>query len=115
VVAEQRFPSYADDRGSLLPIELAEVPFVVRRVFVVRGVDSRLPRGDHDVPCEELVVLMEGSVQFDITSSDGPERVVLDKPGASLLLQPGTSMSYVLDGPGSTIMVLASAPHGGRP
>ena len=110
-MTDQPFPTYADARGDLLAVELADVPFFVRRVFVVRGVDERLPRGDHDVPCEELVVLLEGSVRFDVDSPAGHDRVVLDKPGQRLLLSPGQSISYVLDGPGSAILVLASAPH----
>ena len=110
-MTDDPFPTYGDERGDLLAIELHDVPFTVRRVFVVRGVEERLPRGDHDVPCEELVVLLNGSVCFDLDSPAGPDRVVLDKPGQRLLLSTGQSMSYVLDGPESAILVLASALH----
>jgi hypothetical protein len=114
-VTDEPFPTFVDERGELLAVEFSDVPFPVRRAFVVRGADVRLPRGDHPVPCEELVVLLEGSVQFDIESPAGADRVVLDKAGQRLLLTTGQSMSYVLDGPRSAILVLASAAHAERP
>ena len=41
-----RFPVFADQRGTLLPVELHEVPFPVARVFVVHGSASGQPRGN---------------------------------------------------------------------
>lgn len=111
-MAEDRpFPSFVDERGSLLAVEFADVPFDVRRVFVVRGTSSRLPRGDHDVPCHELVVLLSGAARFEVVSPGGTECTSLEAVGERLLLRPGHRVSYVLDGPESAIMVLASAAY----
>ena len=110
-MTDQPFPTYADERGDLLAVEFADVPFEVKRAFVVRGVHARLSRGDHVVPCEQLVVLLEGSVLFDVGSAGETERVVLDKRGQRLRLTSGQTVSYVLDGPASAILVLASAAY----
>lgn len=108
----QRFPHFVDERGTLTAVEFDDVPFVVRRSFVVHGADPVLPRGDHGVPCEEFVVLLSGSAVFRLVD-EGAEvhETVLGEPGASLLLRPGAHVSYVLDGPASSILVLASEPY----
>lgn len=111
-MADRRSVStYADHRGVLTAVEFDDVPFLVRRAFVVHGGDVRHPRGGHDVPCEEFVVLVSGSATFQVASAAGDERTVgLRVRGESLLLQPGEHVSYVLDGPTSAILVLASEP-----
>jgi hypothetical protein len=114
-VADASFPTYADERGDLIAVEFADVPFPVRRVFVVRGVEARLARGDHDVPCEEMVVLLQGSVVFTLGDPARSVEVRLDEPGQRLRLEPGQNVSYVLDGRGSEIIVLASEPYQARP
>jgi hypothetical protein len=95
----------------LTAVEFDDVPFVVRRAFVVHGSDERHPRGGHDVPCEEYVVLISGTATFHVGSASGAERIVLLRErGESVLLRPGEHVSYVLDGPTSAILVLASEP-----
>jgi len=108
---DRPFPTFVDERGSLLAVEFADVPFEVQRVFVIRGAVSRLPRGDHDVPCYELVVLLSGSARFDVVGPAGVESTVIDERGERLLLRPGERVTYVLDGPDAAILVLASSPH----
>ena len=109
----ETFPTYADERGELIALEFADVPFQVRRVFVVRGVDARVARGDHPVPCDQLVVLLQGAVSFTLGPSGESVDVRLDRPGQRLLLAPGQDVTYVLDGRGSEILVLASEPYQG--
>lgn len=105
------FEVYDDERGRLLPIELDALPFVARRVFVVAGPPSGGGRGGHVVPCRELVVLVSGRAELRIDDRS----VVLDKPGASALLEPGETMAYDLAPGGSTIVVLADRPWQERP
>jgi hypothetical protein len=108
VAEDQRFAHFVDERGTLTAVELGDVPFPVRRIFVVHGTEARLPRGDHEVPCEELVVLLSGSACF-VTTTDGRQQdTALRHRGQQLRLRPGVHVSYVLDGPESSILVLAS-------
>ena len=100
------FPSYADERGVLVPIELAEVPFVTRRVFVVTGPPEGAVRGGHEVTCREQVVLVSGRAELRI----GDRVEVLDRPGAAVLIEAGETMSYELGPGGSAVVVLADAP-----
>jgi hypothetical protein len=100
------FEAYADDRGLLLPIELDGLPFAPRRVFVVAGPPAGSTRGGHEVSCRELVVLVSGRAEVRI---DG-RTAVLDEAGATVLIEPGETMSYDLAPGGSTIVVLADRP-----
>ncbi|WP_183407981.1 WxcM-like domain-containing protein [Nocardioides pocheonensis] len=106
----ERPPVFTDERGTLLPIELDDVPFAVRRVFVVHGAEDAPPRGGHVVPCDELVVLVCGSATFRVGCGEDERTVLLGDQGQQVLLRPGEHVTYELDGPGSAILVLASEP-----
>jgi hypothetical protein len=101
--------SHPDDRGGLVAVELPRVDFEVRRVFAVSGSDGRTDRGNHVIPCEQLMVLVHGSVAIQV----GPDAdhlaptVVLDTPGGSLRLPAGEYVRYRLSDPSSVVMVLA--------
>lgn len=103
---------FDDDRGSLLALELAEVPFPVRRVFVVTGRSGGSDRGDHVVPCSEAIVLLSGSASFRATLSSTGEEVEarLDRRGQRLHLERGDHVSYRLADERSAILVLAEEP-----
>ena len=105
---ERRLPVHRDARGDLLPVELDEVEFPVRRVFVVTAPPEGADRGGHEVSCGELVVLLTGRAEVRVgeRSDDLSETVVLDGPGAGVYLARGEFMTYRLDG-SSSILVLA--------
>ena len=103
------FPPYVDARGTLIPVELGDLPFEARRVFVVSGPPEGSTRGGHEVSCRELVLLVSGRAEVRV--DDRTEH--LDAPGATLLLRPGEVMSYDLAPGGSTIVVFADEPWPG--
>ncbi|MGI8645882.1 MAG: WxcM-like domain-containing protein [Nocardioides sp.] len=100
---ELSFAVHRDDRGTLLPIELADTPFVVRRVFTVVGPAGGAERGGHAAVCQEAVVVVAGSVEVEVAG----ERVVLDEPGAGVLIGAGEYVAYRLRDAPSVILVLA--------
>jgi len=100
-------PVFDDDRGRLIPLDLDDLPFAPRRVFVVTGPLEGATRGGHPVPCRELVVLVSGAA----TVRCGGTTTLLAAPGEQLLLEPGGEMDYDLAPGGSTILVLADAPY----
>jgi hypothetical protein len=99
---------HADPRGVLLPVDLDDVPFPVRRIFVVTGPEGGAERGGHLVSCHELVVLVAGRAEIRIgaDAEELPETVVLDQPGDAVQLGPDEFMAYSLGG-ASSILVLA--------
>ena len=101
--------SHSDDRGGLVAVELPRVDFEVRRVFVVAGSNGRTDRGNHVIPCEQLMVLVHGSVEINVGSDADhlAPAVLLDVPGMSLSLPAGEYVRYRLRDPSSVVMVLA--------
>ena len=57
------------DRGMLIPFEsLKNVPFEMKRFFIIRGIRDNVARGNHShYRCKQMFVLLNGSlnVQFD--------------------------------------------------
>lgn len=61
---------FNDDRGSLIPIELKNVPFEVKRVFVVNNVPLNEIRGNHShYNTKQYLICINGSV--DVILNDG--------------------------------------------
>lgn len=109
------FPSFDDTRGHLVPVEFAALPFVPQRVFAVMAPDDGATRGDHDVPCLELMVLVTGSARVVVTTpSDGADPDVVEHrltvAGQACLLEPGSAVVYHLAG-GAVVVVLADQPY----
>ena len=108
-----RAPVHSDERGRLLVVEHSILHYSPRRVFVVTGAQPGIHRGDHLVPCLQTMVLVSGGV--DVTLRDSRDADArherLDVPGDALNLLQGEFVTYVLDGPESTIMVLAEASY----
>lgn len=101
--------THRDERGTLVAAELGRLPFPVARVFAVTGVVGGSQRGNHLVPCPQLIVLVSGVVEV----SFGPDAdhlgstVSLTNPGETVLLGVGDFVRYHLRDAGSTIFVLA--------
>lgn len=99
-----------DMRGNLLAREVGKgLPFVPKRMFVVRDVPSTKVRGEHAHRiCDQFLIALAGSVT--VVVDDGMDRceVVLDDPGVGLFLPRmvwGTQYKYSAD---AVLLVLAS-------
>ena len=111
-----RFAAHVDDRGSLLPIELAAIPFDVQRVFVVHGTTPATERGGHFADCEQVLVLLAGtaSVRYG-PDRHAPSTTELLTPGDAVVLAEDDHIVYHLRDEQSSILVLASLPFSGHP
>ena len=105
--------SYADERGTLVPVELDTVGFDVRRVFAVAGPPGGATRGEHALTCRELIVLVSGAARFEVGA--GPDEVLgtheLTVPGDSLAVGPAGWLRYHLRDDRSVVLVLADAAY----
>jgi hypothetical protein len=108
--AVRAFAAHTDARGTLLPIELDDVGFEVRRVFTVTGVPGGSTRGDHLSDCRELILLVSGEAEVTTGSAGASRTVTLDHAGASLDLAAGVYVRYRLRDERSVILVLADEP-----
>jgi len=61
---------FNDDRGSLIPIELKNIPFEVKRTFIVNNVPLNEIRGNHShYNTKQYLICINGSV--DVILNDG--------------------------------------------
>ena len=87
VVRRIDLPTSADIRGSLTVAEVSsEIPFIIRRAFVLHGLSVGRARGDHANLDEQLLVAVAGSIR--VRTHDGVTEMshVLDTPEAALVL-----------------------------
>jgi hypothetical protein len=106
-------PAYTDERGTLVPVELTEVDFDVRRVFVVTGLPGGSRRGGHRLTCRELIVLAGGCALVEVgPGRDGPfEASRLAAPGDAIEVGPEGWLRYSLADATSVLLVLADRPY----
>lgn len=99
-----------DLRGSLVAGEqLKNVPFKIRRFFVVFDVPSTETRGSHaHRECHQLLVPLSGSVNVVVSDGVRNEDIVLDNPARALYMPPMTWGSQYNYSPNSSLLVLAS-------
>ena len=99
-----------DPRGNLSVGEFGrDIPFEVRRYFLVYGVPSRETRGEHaHRQCHQFLIAVHGSVSVIADEGRRTEEFVLDRPSLGLHLPPmvwGVQHRYSADG---VLLVFAS-------
>lgn len=91
-VTLHRLTEVSDIRGSLSAGEFErEIPFTVRRYFMVYDVPTEETRGEHaHIKCHQFLVAVKGVVH--VVADDGLNRAefVLDRPTAGIYLPPMT-------------------------
>lgn len=102
-----------DMRGDLCAAEVgADLPFVVRRSFLVYNVPSAELRGEHaHRQCSQFLLAVKGSVHVMVDDGQQREEFILDRPNLGLHLPPmvwGTQYRYSSD---AVLLVLASDPY----
>jgi hypothetical protein len=104
-------PVFDDERGRLVPVEFDGLPFTPRRVFAVVAPPGGATRGEHLVTCRELVVLLTGTAEVQVTGPGGATTGhPLDTAGSTLLLEVGEWVVYRLSDAAS-VLVLADAEY----
>ncbi len=80
--------TFSDNRGNLSVIEEHELPFQIRRVFYIYGVDDSV-RGGHRHKCTtQALMSLAGSCTVYNDNGTTKEEFVLDRPNKCLILLP---------------------------
>ncbi|MFO1130720.1 MAG: FdtA/QdtA family cupin domain-containing protein [Hyphomicrobiales bacterium] len=104
-----RLADSIDQRGKLLPIPFAELPFVPRRCFCVSQVPAGTVRGKHaHRESWQLLICLNGRIDVLMRDGHGEATVQLTDDSSALLIAPliWTQQTYLTDG--AVLMVLAS-------
>jgi hypothetical protein len=102
-----------DPRGDLSAGEVGrDVPFEVKRYFLVYGVPRLEQRGEHaHRHCHQFLVAVAGSLHVIADDGANQQEFVLDRPSLGLYLPPmvwGVQHRHSADG---VLLVLASQPY----
>lgn len=99
--------THTDSRGKLTVIENV-LPFTIRRVFYIYGVDNSVRGGHRHHKTVQAAVCIQGECK--IFSSDGKVETIfhLDKPSKCVLLQPSDWHKMYDFSENAILMVLAS-------
>ena len=109
-VTLHRLKNVEDMRGSLSVGEFGrDIPFEVKRYFLVYDVPSVEIRGEHaHLRCEQFLIAVKGSVHVVADDGSNREQFVLDKPGVGLYIPPLTWGIQYRYSPDAVLLVLAS-------
>ena len=100
----------SDLRGSLSAGEIErDVPFHVKRYFLVFDVPSEETRGEHaHITCKQFLVAVHGSIRVVVDDGQVRQEFILDRPDRGLYIPPmiwGIQYRYTQ---GAVLLVLAS-------
>jgi hypothetical protein len=107
-------PVFDDERGRVVPVEhaAAGLPFVPRRSFVICNVPRGQRRAEHVMTCDEVLVLVSGSLAVVVREDGRETRYALDAPGAALHVPEGLWVGLRDFARGTVLLVLAAQPYG---
>ena len=78
---------FEDERGSLLPINLKEIPFDVKRVFTVYNVPKDTIRGDHaHYQTKQYLICVKGMIKVILESGENETTETILKKGDSIFI-----------------------------
>lgn len=76
------FPVIGDERGNLIALEgMKNIPFQIKRVYYLFGMQSELPRGFHaHKELIQVAICLHGSCDILMDNGSDKETVTLDSP-----------------------------------
>lgn len=101
--------THSDNRGNLTVIE-KEIPFEIKRIFYIYGVDSSVRGGHRHKTTTQAAICIHGSCKVQNNDGINKELFVLDHPSKCLLLEQKdyhTMYDFTQD---AVLLVLASTP-----
>jgi len=99
--------SFTDKRGNLTVIEKT-IPFDIRRIFYIYGVDDSSRGGHRHKKTIQAAICIKGSCHIYNTNGSAREDFLLDRPDRCLILEPADWHNMAKFSPDAILMILAS-------
>tara|TARA_R100000687_G_scaffold762_1_gene1424 strand:- start:65714 stop:66079 length:366 start_codon:yes stop_codon:yes gene_type:complete len=101
-----------DSRGSLLPLDSAQLPFRPERVFTVSAVPAGTRRGGHGhLRGQQLLACLSGKILVTLQRDGERVDITLDGASPALLVSAGIWGEQTYIDAQSVLLVLASDPY----
>lgn len=100
--------TFTDKRGNLTVLEEGIIPFAIRRIFYIYGVDESVRGGHRHKKTIQAAICLKGSCRINV--NDGIEKTfyLLDAPNKCVILNPKDWHTMDQFSPDAILMVLAS-------
>ncbi len=99
--------TYTDTRGNLTVIEKV-VPFEIKRIFYIYGVDESVRGGHRHKATRQAVICIQGSCTIFNNDGLNSTEFILDHPSKCLILEPDDWHKMYNFSPDAILMALAS-------
>jgi dTDP-4-dehydrorhamnose 3,5-epimerase-like enzyme len=99
--------TFTDTRGNLTVIEKS-IPFDIKRIFYIYGVDSSVRGGHRHHSTFQAAICIQGSCRIYNNNGNSEEYFQLDKPSKCLIVNPEDWHTMDQFTPDAILMVLAS-------
>jgi len=99
--------TFTDKRGNLTVIEKS-IPFDVKRIFYIYGVDDSVRGGHRHHKTIQAAICLRGSCRINNNNGSKAEVFMLDSPHKCLILEPSDWHTMDQFTPNAILMVLAS-------
>ncbi|MEP6725508.1 MAG: FdtA/QdtA family cupin domain-containing protein [Bacteroidota bacterium] len=99
--------SFTDKRGNLTVIEKT-VPFDIRRIFYIYGVDDSSRGGHRHKKTVQAAICIQGSCYINNYDGAGVEKFLLNRPDQCLIIEPADWHTMDSFSPDAILMILAS-------
>ena len=99
--------TFTDARGNLTVIEKV-IPFDVKRIFYIYGVDNSVRGGHRHHRTTQAAICLQGSCNIYVNDGDVEKEYTLNSPSTCLILTPKDWHTMYAFSPKAILMVLAS-------
>lgn len=105
-----RLPHFRDFRGLLSVAEADDqIPFEVKRLFLVSGVAGGESRGEHaHYTLQQMLICVNGSCEVVVDDGESSQSFRLDDPSLAILVPPMVWSAQRRFSPDAVLLVLAS-------
>ncbi len=106
------FPRHTDEYGSLVPIEASDnVPFEIKRVYYIYGVDEGVRRGFHShTDLKQVLICVSGQVTILVKTPWEEQEILLDDPQKGLYIGP-MIWREMFDFSGDAVLLVLASDH----
>ncbi|MFA5396638.1 MAG: FdtA/QdtA family cupin domain-containing protein [Methanogenium sp.] len=95
--------------GDLIPIEFSNIPFIPKRIFIIKNVPQGHTRGGHAHKlCKQFYICISGKIEIEIKQTNQSNNVVCLERGQSLFVDTFVWTKEIFAEEDSILLVVAS-------
>lgn len=102
---------HTDERGSLVPLDFAAIPMVVRRAFVVTAPTGTSRGGHAHRRGRQVLMRLSGTIRVELATAHERLSVTLTEDSPAVLVEPGVWARQTYLGPDPSLAVFCDTDY----